>query len=484
MSELAPLIDALPGARVLCVGDVMLDRFVTGAVDRISPEAPIPVLRITGESLLLGGVGNVAANLATLGVQVGLFSVIGDDAAGQGLAARAREMLGNAGGLLVDAGRPTTVKTRFFAHQQQLLRVDEESVAPLSAAAEKRLFEAISAALPGAGALILSDYGKGVLTPTLIKSLIHAAQAAGVKVVVDPKGTDYDRYAGATVLTPNRKELAQATGMPVSDPTLVERAARTLINAHEVESVVATLSEQGMLVVWGRTDKKHLEAEAREVFDVSGAGDTVVAVLAACLAVGASLVDAAALANAAAGIVVGKVGTAVVRPDELRGVLQRSQWEGPAGKVGGLDTVVDRVQAWRRQGLKVGFTNGCFDLLHPGHVSLLGQAKAACDRLVVGLNSDASVKRLKGESRPAQPEGARAIVLASLAAVDAVVLFEDDTPLRLIEAIRPDVLVKGADYTVATVVGSELVQSYGGRIVLADLLDGHSTTGTLKRLGR
>ncbi|HYC03998.1 MAG TPA: D-glycero-beta-D-manno-heptose-7-phosphate kinase [Azospirillaceae bacterium] len=481
MSDLTALIAALRGAPVLCVGDAMLDRFTVGTVERISPEAPIPVLRVERESLTLGGAGNVACNLAALGASVRFLSVVGDDPEGATLSALAAERLDGGAELLVEPGRQTGVKTRFLAGGQQLLRADRETVAAVSAETASRLLARALDIMPGVRAVILSDYGKGVLADGLLRAIIDAAKAAGLPVLVDPKGSDYRRYRGAGIVTPNRKELAQASGLPVGTDAQVEKACRLLMRDCGLGAVVATRSEQGMSVV-AETSVHHLPAEAREVFDVSGAGDTVVAALAAALAAGAALPDAARLANLAAGIVVAKVGTAVVRPDELAAALNRQGWEAAGAKVLSRAAAVERVEAWRRQGRRVGFTNGCFDLLHPGHISLLGQARAACDRLVVGLNSDASVKRLKGESRPVQGEAARATVLASLASVDLVVLFGEDTPLALIEALRPDVLVKGADYTIDKVVGADLVQGWGGRVVLADLVEGQSTTKTIAKM--
>ncbi|AWK90227.1 D-glycero-beta-D-manno-heptose-7-phosphate kinase [Azospirillum thermophilum] len=488
MRDLARHIDTLSHARVLCVGDVMLDRFIYGAVDRVSPEAPIPILRVEREVTMLGGAGNVAANARALGAACRFVSVVGDDPAGleiAGILARAADNHeagggeAGGGGLVTEPGRQTTVKTRFIAGSQQLLRADVETVAPIRS--EAAVLEAATAAMAGAGAVILSDYGKGVLTGDLVARLIAAARDAGLPVVVDPKGSDYARYRGADVVTPNRKELMQATGMPADSDAQVEAACRALIGRCGIGAIVATRSEQGMSVVTRET-AVHLPAEAREVFDVSGAGDTVVATLTAALAAGAGLADAARLANLAAGIVVGKVGTAVVRVPELLAALHAQEWRHGEEKVATPEVAAERIARWRARGRRIGFTNGCFDLLHPGHISLLNQARAACDVLVVGLNSDASVKRLKGETRPVQTETARATVLASLACVDLVVIFGEDTPEALIRALRPDVLVKGADYTIATVVGADFVQSYGGKVVLAELVEGQSTTGTIRRM--
>lgn len=482
MSDLARHIEALAHARVLCVGDLMLDRFVYGSVDRVSPEAPIPVLRIERETSMLGGAGNVAANLLGLGAGCRFVSVVGDDAAGAEVRHLVETQIGSGAGIVVEPGRQTTLKTRFIGSRQQLLRADAETVAPVTAASAQAVVAAAHGALPSAGAVILSDYGKGVLTDALLAELIASARAAGLAVVVDPKGTDYRRYKGASVVTPNRKELMQATGMPADDDEQVTAACARLIETCGVDAVIATRSERGMSVVTCDGRAVHLPAEAREVFDVSGAGDTAVATLTAALAAGIGLEDAARLANLAAGVVVGKLGTAVVRAPEMLAALHAQEWSHGEAKVASRDSAADQVARWRHLGRRVGFTNGCFDLLHPGHISLLKQARAACDVLVVGLNSDESVKRLKGESRPVQNETARATVLASLACVDLVVVFGEDTPEQLIHALRPDVLVKGADYTIDTVVGAAFVQSYGGRVVLADLVAGQSTTNTIKRM--
>ncbi|HYE00194.1 MAG TPA: D-glycero-beta-D-manno-heptose-7-phosphate kinase [Alphaproteobacteria bacterium] len=492
--DLAGWLPALADQPVLCVGDVMLDRFVGGSVDRISPEAPIPVLRVTREAEMIGGAGNVAANLVSLGAQVRFVSVVGDDPAGAQLRRQWAALGGPADGLVVEPGRPTTLKTRFVAGAQQLLRADQETSAPIAPAAEAAVIAAIRAAMGAVRAVVLSDYAKGVLTDAVVRAAIEAAREAGVPLVVDPKGRDYGRYRGASVLTPNRKELAQATGLPVGDDAAVVAAARRLLEDCGVGAVVATRSEQGMTVV---SDPRaghrggdvapggqvvHLPTEAREVADVSGAGDTVVATLALALAAGAPLTAAAQLANRAAGIVVGKLGTATVTPAELRAALHLHDFAVGEAKVLPREAAAALAEQWRRQGLSVGFTNGCFDLVHPGHVSLLRQARAGCDRLVVGLNSDASVRRLKGETRPIQGETSRATVLAALAPVDLVVIFDEDTPLELIRLLRPDVLVKGADYTIDKVVGADVVQSYGGRVLLADLVAGQSTTGMVSRM--
>ncbi len=476
-----PLLSAMSGARVLCVGDIMLDRFVAGQVDRISPEAPVPVLVIASETEMPGGVGNVARNLSGLGAGVTLVASVGDDDAGRALGAGI-EALGNATArLLRDGSRPTALKTRYLAGNQQIMRADREVVGAFDPATGAAVVETARKALTDHDALVLSDYGKGVLGDGRAAELIAAARAAGKPVIVDPKGDDYSLYAGADLVTPNRKELAEATGAATDTVESATAAAANLRERHGFGAVLVTLSGDGMVLV-SADGALHVPAEAREVFDVSGAGDTVVATIAAALAAGGVLEDAVRLANAAAGIVVGKVGTAAVYLAELIAALHHQEISRAEAKVMTMAEARDRMDVWRRQGLRAGFTNGCFDLLHPGHVSLLAQAKGACDRLVVGLNSDASVARLKGADRPVQGEAGRATVLASLASVDLVVVFADDTPLELIKALKPDVLVKGADYAKHDVVGAAEVESWGGRVFLAELAPGHSTTATIERL--
>ncbi len=472
-AALAALVPRLAGARVTVVGDVMLDRYVYGEVDRVSPEAPIPVLRIVRESAMLGGAGNVARNLVALGAVPRLVGAVGDDAAGREIEALCAKD-GIECRLVREPGRETTVKTRYVSGGQQLLRADRETTRPTAVAADL-----VAAASDGAGAIVLSDYGKGVVTGEVAAAL----RATATPLVVDPKGRDWDRYAGATLVTPNKRELAEAGHAALADDAALAAAARALMERHGIGGLLVTRGAEGMTLV-GPAGETHLPAEAREVFDVSGAGDTVVAVVAAGLAAGLDAEDAARLANIAAGIVVGRSGTAVAYAAELVAALHDIDVLDAERKVASLDQALETVADWRRRGLRVGFTNGCFDLIHPGHVSLIAQARASCDRLIVALNADASVARLKGPGRPVQSEAARAAVIGSLAGVDLVLIFAEDTPLALIEALRPDVLVKGADYTEATVVGADIVKSYGGRVVLAVLAPGHSTTSTIARMAR
>lgn len=491
-SRLAAAVPLFADAQVLCVGDIMLDRFVYGAVDRISPEAPIPVVRVVRETAMLGGSGNVVRNLVGLGAKVQFLSLVGDDQTGSEVASMLGALPNVVPMLEVEKDRQTSIKTRYIAGLQQLLRADQETICPLSPQHEAALISNAEAILNGStGAactvVILSDYGKGVLTPTVLRRLIELAEQAHVPVIVDPKGRDYSLYRGATLITPNRKELTEASDMPTGSDAEVIAAAQAVMARCGVGGILATRSQDGMsLITSACLDAggavHHLPAEAREVFDVSGAGDTVIATMGAAMAAGLPLLDAAYLSNVAAGIVVGKVGTAAVLASELVAALHHQDLDEAESKILELDPMTAQAERWKAQGLKVGFTNGCFDLLHPGHLSLLKQARAACDRLIVAVNSDASVRRLKGETRPVQTEAARAAVLASLTMVDGVLIFGEDTPLEVITRLVPDVLVKGADYTVETVVGADIVLGAGGQVVLASLEPGQSTTNTIRRL--
>jgi len=481
-TELAPQIEKLAGHRVLCVGDIMLDRYIYGQVERISPEAPIPVIHIQREAVTLGGAGNVVRNIVSLGGQIDLIGVIGQDQAGYDVAKQITSLPQVTSYLLTDNTRPTTLKTRYVANGQQLLRADNEVNQPVSADTEKQTLLRVRGAIEGCNIIILSDYAKGVLSKTVVTEIIRLANERGAKVLIDPKGRDFSHYRGAYMLTPNRKELSEVTGMKIMSVEDAEKAARQLIDAHQLQGVLAKLGGDGVCLVMKGEPARHFRASAREIYDVSGAGDTVVATLGLALAGGLTPAEGAELANIAGAIVVAKIGTATVTREELIRELAHDQARQSEEKLASLAEATELAERWRRQGLKVGFTNGCFDLLHPGHISLLRQARRACDKLIVGLNSDASVKRLKGETRPIQNEISRAAVLASLTDVDQIVIFTEDTPLNLIKAIRPAVLVKGADYTVDKVVGGDLVQSWGGQVVLANLVEGHSTTATVEKL--
>jgi len=479
--SLLELLDSFHRARVLVLGDLMLDRFIYGSVERISPEAPVPVMAIARTAAMLGGAANVARNVATLGGQVTLLGVVGADSAADDLRAQLAGLPTIRSELIVDASRPTTVKTRHIADRQQILRTDVESRAPLAPAIADALLARLRDALEHAQIVVLSDYAKGVLTDGLTASAIALARAAGRAVLVDPKSRSFEKYRGAAVLTPNRHELQAACGRDCDTDEQVVAGARAILADAVCDTLVVTRGRDGMSIIPAHGEATHMRTTAREVFDVSGAGDTAVAAMALGLAHGAPISAAVSLANMAAAIVVGKHGTATVTAGEIIARLDHAD-DALSGKHFTLESVRDLVGRWRALDQRVAFTNGCFDLLHPGHVALLNQARKSADRLVVGLNSDLSVRRLKGAGRPVQGEVARATVLASLKSVDAVVIFQQDTPLELIAALQPDVLLKGADYTVERVVGAELVLQHGGKVVLVDLVPAHSTTGTIERL--
>jgi len=468
---------------VLCVGDLMLDEFVYGEVSRISPEAPTPVLAVKRAELMIGGAGNVARNLVSLGTSCIFVGVVGDDDAGRALADALAAQPQIEFNLVIDAARQTTRKVRFVSEHfsTHLLRADWEVAAPIDAASEDELIGRAVEAMPRAGAVVLSDYAKGALTPRVIRAVIDAAIALKKPVVVDPKGRDYGIYRGATLITPNRQELADATHTPARTDEEIADAAAALRDAFEAKAVLVTRSEAGMTLV-DEGGAVHVPAYPVRVRDVSGAGDTVVAVLAAMLALDADFESAMRAANAAAAVVVGKRGTASVSVAELRSRILPAATLAPEEKIVFDWAQLDKHLAeWRRQGLRVGFTNGCFDLLHPGHIKLLAGARATCDRLLVGLNGDASVTRIKGQGRPVQPVEARAELLAALEAVDLVVVFDEDTPEKLIAHVKPTVLVKGGDYARDEVVGREIVEALGGEVILIDLVPGHSTSAMVER---
>lgn len=482
MQQILNLLDQFSTSNILCIGDVMLDRFIYGKVERISPEAPIPIMKFDHFDEMIGGAGNVINNLVSLGVQAHFMSVLGKDQIGHKITELADEKIGDLSLLWMDDKRRSTLKKRFIAGTQHLLRVDEEDSHNISPEVADHLIAYASQNIKSIDLIILSDYAKGVLTSYLCQRIIELARTNGVGVLVDPKGADYEKYRGATLITPNLSEASAAFGRSVyADDEIVE-AARFVQKTYGIQNVLVTRSEKGMTLVSEEATPIHLPTKAREIFDVSGAGDTVVSTLAACMSVGMELSDAAHLANIAGGLVVEKVGTATISLEELSIAMQSQEAFSHALKIHELGSALDRLKAWRQKGYKIGFTNGCFDLLHPGHVHLIRQSRKECDRLILALNTDASIKRLKGQSRPIQNETARALVLSSLADVDMILFFEEDTPMSLIEAIRPDVLIKGADYTIEEVVGADFVQQYGGRIALVPLQIGHSTTSMVQKI--
>jgi D-beta-D-heptose 7-phosphate kinase / D-beta-D-heptose 1-phosphate adenosyltransferase len=475
------LLGSMHSARVLVLGDAMLDCFAYGAVERISPEAPIPVVKVHRHANMPGGAANVARNIADLGAKAILVGVVGADAEGEELRQQLALSPTIRAHLISDASRPTTLKTRYVADGQQVMRADREITEPVSEEVAGRLIEAYRQALEEADLVVLSDYAKGVLSDAVARVAIDAARRVGKTVIVDPKSRDFEKYRGAAIITPNRQELKLACGEECATDDQVVAGARRILAQGVCDYLLVTRGSDGMSVIGGQSTAVHLPTAARQVFDLSGAGDTVIAALSLGLAAGGDLITAATLANIAAGIAVGKPGTASATPGEIVSAIAPTDGRSDPLKIFGLESVQQLVRRWREQGLKIAFTNGCFDCLHPGHIALLEQARRCADRLVVGLNADISVSRLKGRNRPVQGEVARAAVLAAIKSVDAVVIFAQATPLELIEALKPDVLVKGGDYTIDTVVGADLVLKQGGKVILAELLPGHSTTETLRR---
>ncbi len=471
----------LTARKIVVVGDLMLDRFLWGQVRRVSPEAPVPIVDLERETRSAGGAANVARNLSGLGLQVDLVGVTGADTGRDLLLAALTAADLDSDGILIAQDRGTTVKTRVLGNRRQLIRIDEERAVPLSQRDQERLLTVATVRLAQADALLLSDYAKGVLTTDLCRALIESARNCGLPVLVDPKGKDFSRYAGATLITPNRDELALATGVAAQDLDALVAAGSAMREALNLESLVLTLSEQGLVLI-GPDGNQRLPAVAREVYEVSGAGDTLIATFAAGLVAGLGQVATARLANLAAGIVVGKVGTAPITARELLAALGEQAAGEQAAKIRDVEEARAQVHRWQAAGERVVFTNGCFDLLHVGHVTYLERARRYGRRLVVGLNTDVSVRRLKGPGRPLMGQEDRARVLAALAAVDAVVLFDQDTPSALIERLRPDVLAKGADYRKEEVVGAAEVESWGGRVVLVPLVEDRSTTDIIARM--
>ena len=474
------ITDKLSGVRVLCIGDVMLDRFVSGHVKRISPESPVPVLSISGTARFPGGAANVARNIASLGGVCTLVSVVGKDAVADELRATMRAIDGVRCEFCETIDRPTSEKIRFVAQGQHMLRADAEVTAPIDAATSAALLRTIEKLVPAHDVMVLSDYAKGLLTDEVVRASIVIAKKHGLPIVVDPKSVALERYAGATVITPNSKEVMDATGIdPTDDDARAEDAGAAILGTAGVTSVLLTRAHRGMTLVRSGTAALHIEASAREVFDVVGAGDTVIATLSLALGAKLELGESARLANFAAGVVVGKRGTATVTQTELADEvlrLSRGSLQALQNKILGRDEAVVLAQTWRRNGFKVGFTNGCFDILHVGHLAILSFSRQHSGRLIVAVNSDASVKRLKEAGRPINSENDRAMVLAALSVVDAVVVFDEDTPLEMIEQLNPDVLIKGADYNIDSIVGAKHVMSYGGRVLTCELIPGKSTT--------
>jgi len=483
-TPLSSYVDRFPDTRLLCVGDMMLDTFVYGTSARLSPEAPVPVMLKQRERSMLGGAGNVVANLCRLGCRTSFAGVVGADADGEKLRNDLLELGAEADLLLELTNYSTSVKTRYVAGNHHLLRVDREVPLRMTPDEVALFLEKIEARLPRVDLVLLSDYGKGLFDERTTPALIALSHKYGCPVIIDPKRTDYTIYSGATLVKPNLKEFCGAIGRTLSpsDPDFREEAlttGRELCRKYSIGNLLVTLSEHGMMFIPGREEEPSfiIPTEAREVFDVSGAGDTSLAALGAALAAGADMEQAIRLANAASGIVVGKFGTACATPAELRGRLM----PGTSSRILTVEQAVEMATDLKARGKRIGFTNGCFDLLHPGHLQSFQLARQECDVLFVGMNSDASVHRLKGEGRPVNDERSRAAMLSGLKPVDYVVIFEEDTALPLIEALRPDVIAKEG-YPLERWPEGRAVIAYGGRAVELPRLEGFSTTNIIRKL--
>ncbi|MFN3835174.1 MAG: D-glycero-beta-D-manno-heptose 1-phosphate adenylyltransferase [Glycocaulis sp.] len=479
--EASILLAAIAGKRALVIGDVLLDAFAYGEVTRISREAPVPVLSETRRTLMLGGAGNLARNIESLGGQPAIISLVGNDEAAHTVAGLLEACAPGRVSLIRQGGRITPAKTRYVSGSQQMFCVDRNPDQPASSGSEADIIAAARAMMGDADVVILSDYGRGMLTGAVCRGVIEAANAAGKPVCVDPRGADYSRYDGAFLIKPNAQELSEETGLPVRSDDEAEAALRALkARLPQTQSLIVTRGARGMsLISDGRF--AHHRSRPRSVYDVSGAGDTALAALSLGVGAGLALEDTMALADLAAGTAVGKAGTATVSPEEI--LEEAVQGADDADwRVISRDKAREVVQSWHREGLKVGFTNGCFDILHPGHLSALRHARSVCDRLVVGLNADASVSRLKGPERPVNPAAHRAAMLAALESVDRVVVFDEDTPEELIQTIAPDVLVKGADYKADDLPGAAFVKARGGEVVIAPLQPGFSTTSIVEKM--
>ena len=458
---------------ILVIGDLMLDHYLWGKCERISPEAPVQVIDVQRESTVLGGAGNVVNNLLSLGAKVSVLSIVGNDDNGTELLSMLETLGADAKGIVKEEGRKTSKKSRVIASHQQVVRYDSESKDDITDVSVNALLAQCETYIPNIDVILLSDSGKGVLTTTFTHKVIELAKKYNKPILVDPKGDDYSKYSGATLITPNKKEASIATKIAIKDDESLQKAGNLLKESLDLEYAIITLSEDGMAIFGEQFEK--MPTVAREVYDVTGAGDTVLASLGYALSCGLSMKAAASFANAAAAVVVGKLGSATVTLDEVDAYEHSLSSATAESKIKTKEEIIHLLQTKKNQ--KIVFTNGCFDILHVGHVKYLEIAKSFGDILILGLNSDDSIKRLKGESRPINSLEDRAYVLASLESVSFVVPFEEDTPLELISAIKPDILVKGADYEGKEVVGSNIAKE----VRLVQFIEGKSTTKIIQR---
>jgi D-beta-D-heptose 7-phosphate kinase/D-beta-D-heptose 1-phosphate adenosyltransferase len=478
-AALEGVLASLKRVSVLVVGDLMLDEYLYGTIDRISPEAPVGVLDWRSRRSWLGGAANVAHNLVQLGCTTFLSGVVGSDRPAEELLQAAGDLGIDSAAIITDSGRPTTVKTRVIAHGHQVIRIDREARHAIGDSVSELLLDGFKHCLPRIDGVILSDYAKGVLRADFCASVMTAAARKGIPVLVDPKGHDFSKYRGAFLLTPNKKELAEATQMPVQSESDIRKAVERLLALVECKAILVTRGEEGMSLYRAGGEETHIQAEVRDVFDITGAGDTVISTFGRVFFAGADLLPAAQLANIAAGVKVGKLGTATVTAEEIVGWFRQRENQSKE-KVVELSQLKQIVSLQHSQGKRVVFTNGCFDLLHVGHVHFLKKAKALGHLLIVAINDDASVKSIKGNGRPLINAADRARIIAALESVDYVVIFSGLTPLHMIEELMPDVLVKGGTYKLEEVVGRREVEKYGGRVELIPTIDNQSSSQIMK----
>ena len=491
MPVLATYIENFRRVQALCIGDIMLDRFMYGKVERISPEAPVPIFKLCKEKQMLGGAGNVVANMASLGCQVTFIGIVGNDEAGKKLSTLLRKAKAHAHLLRLE-DYPTIVKTRLIAGSNHLLRADQEEQLPVIEALLPKFEKILTQAIKNVDVVVLSDYNKGLLTPITTQMIINICHKFNKPVIVDPKGSDYSKYIGATIVKPNLKEFSEATGKKYNPQdkgflAAVKNNAQELFEKFKIKNLLVTLSEYGMMFVPSDKNEDCLQipTEAKEVFDVSGAGDTSLATLGAAIGSDVPIKEAMKLANLASGIVVGKLGTATVSAEELKAALSQKEssedgWQQKK-KIITLSQADEIVKRLKENGKTIGFTNGCFDCCHLGHLNSFMQAKRLCDVLIVAMNSDSSVKRYKGENRPIQDEKTRSMLLASLEFVDYVIVFEEDSPLHIVEKLKPDVVAKEG-YALENWPEGRLAQSYGGKAVILNRIEGYSTSNLVQKM--
>ncbi|PPR17190.1 MAG: Bifunctional protein HldE [Alphaproteobacteria bacterium MarineAlpha9_Bin3] len=471
-SKLEYIITNIQSKKVLVIGDIMLDKYVFGSVRRISPEAPIPVINVENTKLLAGGAGNVIKNLNSLNIKTSFISIIGNDSSGKFLKTHFKKLKNIEYALLQDSNRKTTLKTRYIANGQQLFRTDEETISPLSSILKKKTFQYFKLFIKQSDIIIFSDYGKALfIEENFCQKLIKYATKEKKKVIVDPKGDYFEKYKGSYFITPNTKEASNATFIDPKDNKLVEKCGQYIIQQKWAQNVLLTRGENGLSIIQ-KKNTYHLKSNAEEVFDVTGAGDTVIALFSAALSITNNNIESAHFANLGASIAVKKLGTSSVSQDEILEVFRKFL----KSKTLSSSSLLNNLNEWRANKYTIGFTNGCFDLIHAGHIDMLKKAAESCDKLIVAVNSDKSIKKLKGNKRPILNLEARKKILRSLEMVDFVISFEEDTPIKLIKQINPNILFKGADYKIKEIVGANFIKKNGGSVIRINLTKNHSTT--------